>query len=817
SFLKRTLKRLSSTRCVKISAEEAAPVAVVALQRYLSEDAAEQPSSYDVTVTDGVWRAKCLLHPALNHLVHSNSLRSGADVVITQCSYIYNERRLGHGYIRIEQLRCAPGPSVLLPQVQDDIGLLPVLVKAGMERSATLQGDVPLLVSRRHYLPLWNNDDPEGHIWILRAPGLTQCWTVSNIIFLGRLEGSFHPTWNCTPLLVKIIHKSKLRYYGRHGLGIDFPYQAYFEVADRSGTMSLVLWNELCSKFYQKLDVGTVIHLQNYSLKKSYPSRSRPQMDHHRMNNFHSVEISLNPRNPASVITVIPRKRVSPQWGLPEVAYRFISRSELEYLSNNATCDVIGLVTYVGRIERVRSKGTKGPEKYWTYRWVHMVDGTSAHPFILELFSSSQPGIFSHICPMIYLVCTQMRVCQVDGSPAYLTSSFETETLITGYHKGRPYVRDPKVTSFIEWTKTLKDNDVLEKTAIGGHYCYPHPPQKCLQTWADSSAQALLVAAADLKQEMETLQYREHKRLAIQGQITAVRYMTSLRTAELQTGEVTEKFESTFSRVVGCSIGLMQVPDAGRQGAGAQNPPLPAEQNAGASLAPQSLKTNPRRHIVCTSRLSASQKVGKVYPNGPPAVFLNVLSLAADFDGFSWESSNWEKQREEVTEHLRQGGLHQDSICRRFTIDDKNALLHWCNLQPSRWAPEHGTQAVPPADCPGYYQVTILGINKQIAVDAAYFPIVSTADPRAVGLHQDPHGNTMFSSLLSGFLCPLSDPASPSDTALPQPGRTARDEVLATASELEDTHVVCILDLCHLGGDKVEVVISKVYSDRVQI
>lgn len=31
-----------------------------------------------------------------------------------------------------------------------------------------------------------------------------------------------------------------------------------------------------------------------------------------------------------------------------------------------------------------------------------------------------------------YLVCTQMRVGQVDGSLAYLTSSFETETFITG-------------------------------------------------------------------------------------------------------------------------------------------------------------------------------------------------------------------------------------------------------------------------------------------------------------------------------------------------------------------------------------------------
>lgn len=40
-----------------------------------------------------------------------------------------------------------------------------------------------------------------------------------------------------------------------------------------------------------------------------------------------------------------------------------------------------------------------GPEKYWTYRWIHAVDGTSDRPFILEVFSSSQPEVFSHICP----------------------------------------------------------------------------------------------------------------------------------------------------------------------------------------------------------------------------------------------------------------------------------------------------------------------------------------------------------------------------------------------------------------------------------
>lgn len=160
--------------------------------------------------------------------------------------------------------------------------------------------------------------------------------TVSKITLLCSLESSFRNTWKPLPLLVKIIHKSRLRYYGKFGLKIDYPYQvshsefwatvtrylqdltamflltlsllmlqqnvvdlcfthcsaifqAYFEVADQSGIMSLVLWNELCPEFYQRLNVGTVLYIQNYTLKQSYSNRSHPQMDHHRMKTFTSI------------------------------------------------------------------------------------------------------------------------------------------------------------------------------------------------------------------------------------------------------------------------------------------------------------------------------------------------------------------------------------------------------------------------------------------------------------------------------------------------------------------------------------------------
>lgn len=69
-----------------------------------------------------------------------------------------------------------------------------------------------------------------------------------------------------------------------------------------------------------------------------------------------------------------------------------------------------------------------------------------------------------------------------------------------------------------------------------------------------------------------------------------------------------------------------------------------------------------------------------------------------------------------------------------------------------------------------FFFISSSGINRQIAVDAAFFPVVSSGDPRAVGTTQDPHGNSMLSCLSSGFLCPLTDPDSLSQVALPEPG-----------------------------------------------
>uniref|UniRef100_A0A673HR72 RPA1 related single stranded DNA binding protein n=1 Tax=Sinocyclocheilus rhinocerous TaxID=307959 RepID=A0A673HR72_9TELE len=511
SALQAVFEQLRSAHTLSLTLTGPLCLAVIALDRYLSaQHPAAESYSYDLTVTDGRWRIKCQMADSLSRWVRTGSLRCGAGVLVSQLSMVHDETRLSHSYIRIDSIHSVVELPERFLSIQD-VGSIPEWCQDHVTRS-----DGPLQLSRKYYLPLWINDDPYGSVW---AP-YTSYFSTKIITLLADLEAFFHSSRRPLPLLVRILHRSRIRYYGKPGQNIDFPFQVYCEVADQSGVMSMVVWNDLCPEWFNRLTVGSVLYLQQYSLKHSYQNRSRPHIRTLSLMTFHSIEISLNPRSPASVVTVIPPKSVQPQWDLPDVPYNFATRSEVDSMNNNQACDIIGLVTYVGRVERIRSKEKTGPEKFWAYRWVHAVDGTTDSAFILEIFSSSQPEIFNNICPMTYLVCTQMRVCKT-GCSVYLTSSTETQLFITGCHKKQPYVNEPKVKAFIQWTKTLKDSVMLRRTSVGGHYCYPPAPPTNRNMTNEP-----ITAVADLKGELQSLQYREHRRVAVQGYVAAVRYHT---------------------------------------------------------------------------------------------------------------------------------------------------------------------------------------------------------------------------------------------------------------------------------------------------
>ncbi|KAM9440778.1 RPA-related protein RADX [Clarias gariepinus] len=849
------LEQLCGSRTLRFSPPTPLRAAVLALDRYLG-DARAAPDgdgySYDVTITDAEWRVKCVLAPGLNRLVRVNALRCGSCVLIARLSLVHDETRLRRSCVCIEEARSGSAEPDILQSVRDPEAVRWWTHEAVGSAPPAL-GDVPLQNGRKHYLSLWNNEDPHGAVWRPHAPPPDVAIDVSKISLLGDLEAFLVSSRRPVPLLVRVLHKSRLRYYGKPGQNINFPFQAYFEVADQSGVMSMVLWNELCPEWYQRLPVGSVLYLQNYSLKRSYQKRSRPQLGTLPLFFFSSTEICLNPRNPSADITVIPPKSVQPQWSLPEVTYNFITRQEVESLASNQACDVICLVTYVSRVERLRNRGNTVPEKFWTYRWVHAVDGTSDSPFILEVFASSQPEVFNSICPMAYLVCTHMRVCRGagpssgSGSTLYLTSSSETQLFITGCHRKQPYVSEPKVKAFIQWTKTLKDSAVLRKTSVGGYYCYPPPPPTFTpnttsdSTTNDEGASPSLMAVGDLRRELGILQYRERKRVAVQGYITAVQYHRWPPEAPDTTPQHQHHVEEHDS--MGVASGLASSVSSGAQGsATSQSDAKRRRVEQGVqkqywTRAKQQLERQVKEADLGEDedarRRTDEQDSEALSTPSPRPTESSETEGAVDTQqpparpAASWESSVWPLVKQDVTDHVRLGPLERDSVSEKFRFDDRDVALRRINLSPAKWSPEQqsdaDSEAHVPVNFPGYLTLTLLGmrdpsyarffyhfygdrlsvvfcpsgLNHQAALDIFFLPVFCAEDPRAVGTSHCVHDNTLTSCLSTGHVCAQAD-FSP-------------EAFLSSASALEDERVVCLLDVCLLGENRLEIVCPKVY------
>ncbi|XP_067404245.1 RPA-related protein RADX isoform X2 [Emydura macquarii macquarii] len=817
SWLQRLCEEVLCSSQLSVSLADAPPVAVVAVERYVAESPPPSSSSsalpkppapaycYDVTLADGSRREKCYLAPPLNALVHRNALRAGCRLRLARCSYLYDEKKLSSGFLCLERLEVVPG----LP----DSDLPPGGREPGQQRRRPLKG------GRSHYLPLWNSEDPYGDIWVASRPPERVDVDVSKLTSLGHLEMNWRSRIHFSPLLVRILHKARLRYYGKPDKKLDIPYQAYFEVADSSGMMSMVLWNSLCPEWYNSMKIGTVLLLEQYGIKTSYPFKTQPTPGDSRMKRFTTIEISLNIRDPPTKINIIPEKMVKPEWRLPEVRYRFVTRSELDYLPNNHCCDIIGLVIFVGRAERTKKR--EYGEDFWLHRWAHVVDGTSDQPFVLELFATSQPDIFEHIHPMTYLVCTQMRVVQdiTENTPRtlYLTTSNESQMFITGWHKGQPYTRDAKVKNFIQWIKTQSEVDQMKKTVIGGYYPFPPAPNTFLKYCKNNKVESVLKAISEMERETEDLHYREHKRIAVQGIISAIRYVSNA--AEDASG-----------------VEPIQCASLEQQ----QHPSMLTRKSRIKRKIERRREAEKKRDLsvfVSTCPYftrSASKKVNlHEFQQKDSVPEQNILAVPdtlqpdrADKEGTSdtpeieemgrtchdsWQSDLWTMVKDNLIDHLHYCTVFLESIPRKFDYMHKEFLMQQYNLHPAVHKPnEHRTNKkiheFKSASGLGHYEVTILGINHDVAIDVAFLPIFCPEDPHLFRI-EDIQNDTLLSCMSCTSVCQQETTSSERlyDTF------PLSNETIKAAVDLDRQHVICILDICHLGEDKVEVFLNKIY------
>uniref|UniRef100_A0A8D1SW57 RPA-related protein RADX n=1 Tax=Sus scrofa TaxID=9823 RepID=A0A8D1SW57_PIG len=711
SWIQKVLEQITDSPRQWVTPSEVVPVAVLAVQRYLLEDEPRdvEPKPplycYDVTISDGVYQEKCYLDPSLNSLVYKNILKVGIEMKISRVSCIYNEKRLGQGILCIDSVHCGETLEAISLET-------PFRNRAHREVP-----ERPLRGGKSHYLALWNNEDPYGDIWLTNKQPEEHNFNNTRIISLSHLEMTWSNRRNFPALLVRILHKSKLRYYGKPDRKMIEPYQTFLEVADSSGTVSVIMWNALCPEWYKSLRVGLVLLLQDYSVKKSYPFRMQPLPVDPHIKLISTMEICLNLRDPPTNIIIIPERQVKPEWRLPKLYHRFITRSELDDMPGNRICDVIGILVFVGRVQRSKKKESR--EDFWSYRWIHIADGTSEQPFIVELFSTSQPEIFENIYPMTYFICTQLKVVRNDTQVPkllYLTTTNESRVFITG-HRGQPYTNNTKNAN------------------------------------RPSTSQA--AKRESQNQERDGKHYPDDGPLASQG--------------------------------IHTSSGSLSPTKKKRIVQGPSDKPV----------------TVPQPETSAESKGNKPTTSSNVQRRGSTGI--GVQGKARKTISDRWESLLWREKKFGLIDHLRYSSVHPESIPRKFIFEHRNFLSQQYNSQPAKYIPPEGR---PPklddfksARSLGHFEITILGLNHEIAIDVAFLPMYSPEDIRTSQI------DTLLTCMNYSCVFPQEGPS----TDKVRGPRALAGDIIKAATELDRVHIVCILDICSLGNNKAEVYLQKIY------
>ncbi|XP_066578341.1 RPA-related protein RADX [Amia ocellicauda] len=826
--VQRTLSQCSAASPVRRDRPRccSGPLFLLAVHRYMKDPGvglhfpqavASSEWLYDATLSDGHCRLRATLHPGLNALVEGNRLRCGCELRnVTFCPGA-EEAHPGHLVLDLELNEEAGAAAGLAAFSGVDVEALPWF---GSDPDGPPKV-APLRARRCCYLPLWNNQDYCGELWRARPPSppadSDSEETVRDLqpVCLRELRRSFfsrsrrRQSHSQRPLTVRVLRKSRLLHFGKTDRACECPYQAVLEVADSSDRAAVVLWNSLCLDWYRGVEPGTVLSIHSYRVKESYGSRSGSAREQ-------DIEISLNSRNPSAELAVVPESAVLPQWNLPSVPFHFLSREELPSCPQGHTCDFIGLVTFAGRPERLRVRG-QGEEQLKQYRWLQLEDGTGGQPVAVKLFATSQPEEQAGIHPLSVLVCTSVQLMKT-SSVHYLTSTRYTQVYCTGQHQRRPYRRLPPVRRFIQWLKTVDEDAVARRAVIGGFFSFPPLAASMDQYLQERSGDPGLVSAAELQREAGRLLYRERRCFAIQGTVVSVTHSDCDNTVSAAPGcdpaDEQLSWSSSSAPLSPCSsLGCPWSP-----------------RNSGSVRLGGSGRRAQKRLFVGERSRSELPRKRLVLP--PPSPRWSGLHTDADADsgvGFSlWEATMEFLEKDDGDEEgeeedgvgascgaapptaspgrewagprLGRARAARETLPRRYSHARREVQALALGLQPEtlqRSLPDSKLDTFSTAaGYSGHYTVTLRDLSRSLVVQAVFLPSCP-GDWHCPPLPQA-HSNSWLAVLAHGGFSPGSPPPAPSD-------------LLSMAAQLTGRRLLLVLELCQLGGGRLEAVLSRAF------
>ncbi|XP_077401182.1 RPA-related protein RADX isoform X2 [Vanacampus margaritifer] len=709
---------------------------------------------YDITLSDGDCRLRVTLHPKLNGLVEKNVLRQGTAV---------------------RNVTLAPAMTGLADRAEDESFIVDSMEVSAFEGSQDSNQDSlpwigssdvsgPLLAYRKVFLPLWNSRDYYGHTWNKTAPpqedqeemalrptttikGLRQAFLSHDVWVMGTI---------LRRLIVRVTAKSHLTYYGRADRNCACPYQALLEAHDPSGSVSLVLWNSVCVDWYRVLKPGDIISLSRFRVKQRY-------------NTEDDIELSINSQKPAAHIALLPEASVAPDC-LPQPAttFSFCNSEELVSRSHGALCDIIGLLTFMGRTERTRKES-----ELLEYRWLRLQDGRSSRPIWIQLFSTSQPKMHRRLHPLSVLMCSRLRVVQTAAGLFYLTNTSYTQLHRSGQRNR--YGQLPEVQRFLDWFRQQDEDRLLRSALIGGYFVYPSPPVSLEAYMKQRQGEPGFLSGAELLRELDQLIYRERRAFCIQATVTMVTYCRR-----------GEEERCIFWRDAS-SLSSLSSADSSPQ----ILPLSPVNQST-----PYSGRLSKRKLLMHSDTPQKRRPRATVQPE--------VSSMTTILFGAS-------KEFLQDTDDDDDGDEEEE--------DQANSSYATCPSSPDfphvavetlvmRYDPAHQKEQVVSVTmggslthdavftCDHYYTLRLKALSDGVCIPAIFLPQSSSSSLLPPSRS---HDNTWASILSHGAFSSHAPPPSPGD-------------LIATATLLANQRLVCLLNVCNLGGElESEVVLSRAF------
>ncbi|XP_076464298.1 RPA-related protein RADX-like [Babylonia areolata] len=491
--------------------------------------------AYDLTVADSRRRVRVVLSTSLDHLVAKRKIKVGSRVRLTSVKVRYDETRVnGPGIPVVEDLTVV---SQHHAAAIDDLNMLPWYPENDVADTCH-----PVASRRGYYMDLWSNTDVANTAddFQVQASGSLGNVSSPDLYSVREIAAHWQTLRASRPrLLLRVMRRSKLFHYARPSKTDRWPFQLHLVVGDETGCCMAVFWNVMAPRYLNFLQEGSVILVRNFTVKPRFQVAEHPLWvppGH----TWHDIDININAHNPLAEVTLIDERDVEDLHDvrLPSLTTNFISRRELRYIPDGYMCDIAGVVTFVGDVQREKAKGKSGLSSggFWQKRWLHVVDHSSNLPFVVQLYRGVQKQEFEDggLMTGAFIVCRNMRVVrgldsvQSSREPrhVYVTSSKETQLYVSEVDEDvdYPFPDDTMLTSARRFARARSQDRVTHRGSLWRMlFSFPLQPTS-FEAFTMQHEKLELTPCSGWPALVDSLTYRESAQIAVQAALLDVKF-----------------------------------------------------------------------------------------------------------------------------------------------------------------------------------------------------------------------------------------------------------------------------------------------------